>query len=26
VNVLRWVIPTIAAGASGKLEYHGVIR
>ena len=26
VNALRWVIPTIAAGASGKLEYHGVIR
>ena len=26
VNALRWVIPTIAAGASGKLEYHGIIR
>ena len=26
VTHLRWVIPSIAPGASGKLEYHAIVR
>jgi hypothetical protein len=26
VTALRWIIPQIAPGASGKLEYHAVVR
>jgi len=26
VTTLRWVIPQIAPGASGKLEYHALVR
>lgn len=26
VTHLRWIIPTIAAGSSGKVEYHATVR
>jgi uncharacterized repeat protein (TIGR01451 family) len=26
VTHLRWVVPTIAPGGSGSLEYHGIVR
>lgn len=26
VTHLRWVIPTIAAGASGEVKYHAIVR
>lgn len=26
ITHIRWTIPTIAAGASGKVEYHAIVR